>query len=67
MEQTFRGSGICKETFAALAESYSDFAQIYKDLNNAAELAKGNANSFKEVFFANLSDSRSSKSRMLMR
>ena len=56
MEQTFRGTGIRKETFATWADTYSDFAQIYKDLDKAAEVAKGRADAFKEVFVANLFD-----------
>lgn len=54
MEQTFRGSGIRKETFAALAETYPDFGEIYKDLDKAAEHAKGKADAFKESFVKNL-------------
>jgi len=54
MEQTFRGSGIRKETFATLAETYSDFAQIYKDLNKAAEEARGKAQTLKDEFVNNL-------------
>jgi chromosome segregation protein len=54
MEQTFRGSGIRKESFAVLAETYSDFAQIYKDLDQAAEHAKAKAQAFKEGFLDNL-------------
>ncbi len=54
MEQTFRGSGIRKESFGVLAETYSDFAQIYKDLDQAAEHAKAKAQAFKDGFWDNL-------------
>jgi chromosome segregation protein len=54
MEQTFRGSGIRKETFATLADAYTDFAQIYKDLDKASEQARGKAQTFKDEFLTNL-------------
>jgi chromosome segregation protein len=54
MEQTFRGTGVRKEAFATLAEAYTDFAQIYKDLDKAAEHAKGKAQAFKDGFIENL-------------
>jgi len=54
MEQTFRGSGIRKETFAVLADAYTDFAQIYKDLDKAAEHAKAKGQAFKDGFLDNL-------------
>jgi len=56
MEQTFRGSGIRKETFVALADAYTDFAQIYKDLDKAAEHARTKAQAFKDGFLENLFD-----------
>jgi chromosome segregation protein len=56
MEQTFRGSGTRREVFAALAEAYTDFAQIYKDLDKAAALAKAKADAFKVGFLENLFD-----------
>ncbi len=56
MEQTFRGSGIRKETFATLAETYTDFGQLYKDLEKAAEQAKGKAQAFKDGVLENLFD-----------
>src|SRR5690606_26234233 len=39
MEETFRGSSIRKESFAALAADYIDFGAIYKDLTEAAKKA----------------------------
>jgi hypothetical protein len=45
-----RGHNIRKDSYAALAENYADFAAIYKDIDNAAAHAKGKAETFKEVF-----------------
>jgi predicted ATPase len=56
MEQAFRGSGLRKETFAALADAYTDFAQVYKDLDSAAEHAKAKAQTLKDEFLKNLFD-----------
>jgi hypothetical protein len=41
-----RGHNIRKESYQALAENYSDFGQIYKDLAKASEHAKGKAEAF---------------------
>ena len=56
MEQVFRGSSIRKEAFSALSEAYTDFAQIYKDLGQAATHAKAKAQAFKDGFLENLFD-----------
>ena len=54
MEDRFRGSSIRKDTYRALANDYADFAEIYKDLDNAAAYAKGKAEKFKEMMVKNL-------------
>jgi predicted ATPase len=54
MEQIFRGSGVRKEAFVALADNYADFAQIYRALDKAAETAKAKAQAFKDAFLENL-------------
>jgi chromosome segregation protein len=54
MEQAFRGSGVRKEAFTALADNYADFAQIYKAIDKAAETAKAKAHAFKDAFLENL-------------
>jgi chromosome segregation protein len=56
MEQVFRGSSIRKEAFSTLSEAYTDFAQIYKDLDQAATHAKAKAQAFKDGFLENLFD-----------
>lgn len=56
METVFKGSSIRKETFQVLADKYPDFAAIYKDIDEAAKLAKGKADSFSEIFWENLFD-----------
>lgn len=56
MDEAFKGSGIRKDAFLALAEGYADFAAIYKDLDNASKLAKGKAETFAEIFRKNLFD-----------
>lgn len=48
LEAVFRGHNIRKESYQALAENYSDFGQIYKDLANASEHAKGKAETFRK-------------------
>lgn len=56
MVDVFKGTSIRKEAFADLAEKYKDFGAIYKDLDNAASLAKSKANAFVDVFRENLTD-----------
>jgi chromosome segregation protein len=56
LEAVFRGHNIRKESYQALAENYSDFGQIYKDLAKASEHAKGKAETFRELCIENLLD-----------
>jgi chromosome segregation protein len=54
MEQVFAGSGIRRDYYQELATKYEDFAEIFKDLDNAATITKGKSDKFKEVFAENL-------------
>ena len=54
LEATFRGHNIRKESYQALAEKYSDGGQIYKDLANASQYAKGKAETFRDLHLQNL-------------
>jgi chromosome segregation protein len=54
MEETFRGSGIRKESYQALADKYADFAAIFKDLDEAAKLTKAKAETFRQLVHENL-------------
>ncbi len=56
MEETFKGHNIRKETYQLLADKYSDFGSIYKDINNAILEAKSKAETFKDLFFDNLNE-----------
>jgi chromosome segregation protein len=56
MEEVFQGTGIRKETYKALSEQYPDFAAIFRDLDEAAKLAKGKGDVFRERFSENLFD-----------
>lgn len=50
----FRGNNFRKEYYEALAETYADFAEIFKDLDKASANAKGKSEDFKKLFLANL-------------
>lgn len=56
MEDAFRGSKIRKESYQAISQGYIDFGEILKDLDKAATHTKSKAETFKELFFANLFD-----------
>ncbi len=56
MEQTFRGTNVRKDSFHSLSQDYPDFAEIFKDLEEAAKHAKSKAEAFAERFFENLLD-----------
>ena len=49
IEEVCRGSGIRKEAYEAIARTYADFAEIYKDLEGASKLTKGKAEDFAEI------------------
>lgn len=50
----FRGNNLRKEYYDALAEAYTDFGEIFKDLERASTHAKGKSEDFKKLFMANL-------------
>lgn len=52
----FKGSAVRTQSLSEIVEKYRDAAAIYKDLANAAALAKGKSDSFKETFLENLAD-----------
>ncbi|MFC6643498.1 MULTISPECIES: TrlF family AAA-like ATPase [Sulfitobacter] len=49
-----RGNNLRREYYNALAEAYSDFGEIFKDLEKACAHAKGKSEDFKKLFIANL-------------
>lgn len=50
----FRGNSLRKEYYDALAEAYTDFGEIFKDLEKASAHAKGKSEDFRKLFMANL-------------
>jgi len=56
MEEVFQGTGIRKESYKALSEQYTDFAAIFRDLEEAAKVTKGKGDIFRERFSENLFD-----------
>jgi chromosome segregation protein len=49
-----RGNNLRKEYYDALAGAYTDFGEIFKDLDRASALAKTKSEEFKKLFMANL-------------
>lgn len=56
LEEKFKGQSIRKEALAAIAEKYADFGEVFKDLDEAAKLAKSKADTFKQIFQDKLGD-----------
>lgn len=56
IEEVCQGSGIRKDAYEAIAANYADFTEIYKDMDGAAALAKGKADTFRERILGNLED-----------
>ena len=56
IEEVCRGSGIRKEAYEALSTTYADFAEIYKDIDAAAALTKGKADTFRDRILSNLEE-----------
>jgi predicted ATPase len=54
--EVFKGSSVRGQSLSEIAEKYKDAAAIYKDLDNAAALAKGKSDAFEETFLENLAD-----------
>jgi hypothetical protein len=55
MEEVFKGNGIRKETYQALAQKYPDFSEMYRDLENASKETRSKSQVFQEIFLDNLS------------
>ncbi len=49
-----RGNNLRKEYYDSLAGAYTDFGEIFKDLDKASEFAKSKSEEFKKLFMANL-------------
>lgn len=49
-----RGNNLRKEYYDSLTEAYTDFGEIFKDLERASAYAKGKGEDFKKLFMANL-------------
>ncbi len=56
IENLFRGHNIRKDTYSILSEKYVDFGEIFRDLTNAASLAKSKSETFKQLFEESLSN-----------
>ncbi|WP_417612116.1 TrlF family AAA-like ATPase [Parasphingorhabdus sp.] len=56
MEETLRGQAIRKDSYEALANAYPDFAEIFKDIDNAKTHAKSKAETFVDQFWENLEE-----------
>ncbi|MDO5648119.1 TrlF family AAA-like ATPase [Paracoccus sp. (in: a-proteobacteria)] len=54
IEALLRGNNLRREYYEALAEAYTDFAEIFKDLEKASAHTKGKSEDFKKLFMANL-------------
>jgi chromosome segregation protein len=56
LTEVCKGSSVRGQSLAEIAQKYKDAAAIFKDLDNAATLAKGKSDAFKEAFLGNLAD-----------
>jgi predicted ATPase len=56
LEDIFKGQGMRKDYWQAITEKYADFGEIFKNLDEAAKLTKGKAETFKQVILSNLAD-----------
>lgn len=54
IEGLLRGNNFRREYFDSLAEAYTDFGEIFRDLEKACAHAKGKSEDFKKLFIANL-------------
>lgn len=54
IDTLLRGNNLRKEYYDALGNAYSDFGEIFKDLDNASAHAKGKSEEFKKLFMENL-------------
>lgn len=56
LDSTFKGSGIRKEIYQSLADTFVDFGNVYARLDEAATYAKGKTDAFRQSFIENLTD-----------
>lgn len=54
LETTFKGNKIRKDSYDVLATNYSDFGEIFKDIDGAKVHAKSKSEDFKSAFLENL-------------
>jgi hypothetical protein len=54
IETLFRGNSFRKETYQKLSSSYTDFGEVFKDLEAASAHAKSKSTAFKECFMEHL-------------
>lgn len=52
----FKGSGLRREAYESLVKEYSDFGEVFKDLEDASKHAKGKASTFKDLFIDRLKE-----------
>lgn len=50
----FRGHNLRKESYEVISNEYTDFGEVFKDLDNAAAHAKNKSETFKRLFMENL-------------
>lgn len=50
----FRGHNLRKDYYDSLAKAYTDFGEVFKDLEKAATYAKGKSEDFKKLYLENL-------------
>lgn len=56
LEEHLRGHNIRKDAYDAVSENYSDFGEVYKDIDNAKTKAKSKSEEFKTQFLAHIKD-----------
>ena len=54
IDTLLRGNNLRKEYYDALGNAYTDFGEIFKDLDRASAHAKGKSEEFKNLFMENL-------------
>jgi chromosome segregation protein len=54
LEEFLRGHSIRKDTYDSISEKYSDFGEVYKDIDSAKTEAKSKSEEFKAQFLARI-------------
>jgi predicted ATPase len=54
IDTLLRGNNLRKEYYDALGSAYTDFGEIFRDLDKASSHAKGKSEEFKQLFMENL-------------